>query len=108
MLFYVKGGPKEEVGPPPKPSKELLELLIKEWETVINLKQQGKIVGSYAFIDRPGGFFVFNVESRGELDMLLSKLPLHPFAKFDIVTLITAEKALERVKQDRVSGESPE
>jgi muconolactone delta-isomerase len=105
MLFFVKGGPKG--GSPPLLPEQLLEHVIKEWETVINFRQQGKVLESYGYVDNPGGFIIFNVSSREELDMLLSKLPMHPFTEFEIIPLITAEQALERAKQGEVSGPPP-
>lgn len=105
MLFFVKGSPKG--GPPPLSPEQLLEHVIKEWETVIDFKQQDKVLESYGYVDHPGGFIIFNVNSREELDMLLSKLPMNSFTEFEISPLITAEQALERAKQGEVSGPAP-
>ncbi len=105
MLFFVKGGPKG--GPPPLSPEQLLEHVIKEWETVVNFKQQGKVLESYGYVDNPGGFIIFNVKSREELDTLLTKLPMHPFTQFEISPLITAEQALKRAKQGEISGPAP-
>jgi muconolactone delta-isomerase len=107
MLFYVKGGPKDKEGPLPLPRDKFLEHVGKEWETVINFRQKGKIVEAYGYLDRPGGFIIYDVSSREELDKLLSKLPMHPFTEFEIVPLITAEQALELVKQGKISGLKP-
>ena len=103
MLFYVKGGPKGGQAPPGPPTKEFLDLVIKEWETVIKLEEAGKIVGSYGYGDRPGGFSIYNVYSRDELDELLKELPLHSYADFEIVPLIPAEQAIERAKEGKLS-----
>jgi muconolactone D-isomerase len=108
MLFFVKGGPKEKEGPPPLPYEQFLEYVVKEWETVIDFQQQGKILGAYGYADQPGGFIIYDVSSREELDNLLSKLPMHPFTKFEVLPLITAEQALERAKQGKTSGPAPE
>ena len=105
MLFFVKGGPKG--GPPPLPPEQLLEHVIREWETIINFRQQGKVSESYGYVDNPGGFIIFNVNSREELDMLISQLPMHPFSEFEITLLITAEQALQRAKQGQLSGPAP-
>jgi muconolactone delta-isomerase len=106
MLFFVKGGP--EGGPPPLSPEQLLEYVIKEWETVINFKQKGKVLESYGYVDHPGGFVIFNVNSREELDELISKLPMHSFSEFEISPLITSEQALARAKQGNVSGPAPD
>ena len=103
MLFYVKGGPKGGQAPPGPPTKEFLDLVIKEWQTVIKFRDEGKIVGSYAYGDRPGGFSIYDVDSRDELDELLKELPMHSYADFEIVPLITAEQAIERTKEGKLS-----
>jgi len=104
MLFYVKGGPKEKGVPPPLPRDKFLEHVIKEWETVINFRQKGKIVDAYGYLNQPGGFIIYDVGSREELDNLLSKLPMYPFAEFEVVALITAEQALKMAKQGKIPG----
>ena len=108
MLFYVTGGPKEKGGPPPLPHDKFVEHVIKEWEAVINFRQKGKIVEAYGYVNQPGGFMIYDVSSREELDDLLSKLPMHPFAEFEVVPLITAEKALEMTKQGKTPGDTTE
>lgn len=106
MLFFVKGGPKS--GPPPLSPEQLLEHVIKEWETIIGFRQQGTVLESYGYVDYPGGFIIFNVNSREELDKLLSKLPMYSFTEFEISQLITAEQALKRAEQGEVSGPAPD
>jgi len=108
MLFYVKGGPKHKEGPPPLPPDKLLEHVVKEWQTIIDVRQQGKILAAYGYVDQPGGFIIYDVSSREELDDLLTQLPMHPFTEFEVVALITAEQALERAKQGKTSGPAPE
>ena len=104
MLFYVKGGPKEKGVPPPLPREEFLEHVIKEWETVINFRRKGKILEAYGYTNQPGGFIIYDVNARKELDDLLSQLPMHPFTEFQVVPLITAEQALELAKQGKIPG----
>ena len=109
MLFYVKGEPKDKDAPPPLPLDRLLEQVVKEWETVISFRQQGKILAAYGYVDQPGGFIIYDVSSREELDDLLTQLPMQSFveSKFQVMPLITAEQALERAKQGRTSGPAP-
>ena len=104
MLFYVSGKPKGALGPPPVPADEFLRLVVQEWETVIESRKQGKISAAYGYANQPGGFIIYDVGSKEELEDLLSKLPMHAIAKFEIVPLITAEQALARAKQGKVSG----
>ena len=61
MFFYVKGGPKKKGEPSPFPSEQLLKLVVKEWETVINFQQQGKIIETYGYAGQPGGFSIYDV-----------------------------------------------
>jgi muconolactone delta-isomerase len=107
MLFFVKGGPKDKEAPPPFPQDQWFEYVVKEWETVIDYKQQGKILEAYGYGEQPGGFIIYDVGSRDELENLLARLPLHQFTKFEIMPLITAEQALERSKQGKISGPGP-
>ncbi len=107
MLFYVIGGPKGEGPPPAAPPKEFMELVVKEWQHVIGLKEQGKVVAAYAYIEKPGGFVIFDAESREALDELLMTLPMYEHANFQVTPLITAEQALERARQGKTYGPAP-
>jgi|GEM_PF-978256 len=107
MLFYVKGEPKKGEGPPAIPAGQLLEYVVKEWETVLEFREQGAILGAYGYADHPGGFIIYDVSSREELENLLSKLPMHALAQFEIIPLITADAALARAKQGKLSGPAP-
>jgi len=107
MLFYVIGGPKGEGPPPGPPPPEFMELVVKEWQHVIGLMEQGKVAAAYAYIEKPGAFLVCDVESREELDEMLHSLPMHEYSNIQITPLITAEQALERAKQGRTFGPPP-
>jgi muconolactone D-isomerase len=96
MLFFVKG---ESTGMPPMPPDQVYELVVKEWETIISYKQQGKILAGGAMAGRRGGCVIFDVDSSDELHTLISQLPLFPFIAWEIIPLISAESALERAKQ---------
>ena len=101
MYFYVKGGPKKDAPPPPP---DIKERVVKEWEHVIAQRKEGKIVDAYGYADRKGGFIVYKVESREELEKLLNELPMAPFSEWEIIELVTLEEALERTKQGKLSG----
>lgn len=96
MLFFVKA---EVKGMVPLPPEQLLELAVKEWETVISYRQQGKILAGGALAGRKGGCGIWNVESAEELHTLLFQLPLFPFLECEIIPLIPVEYALEGTKQ---------
>jgi len=97
MLFLVIGHPKEGRVLPSK--REFLELVVKEWETVIAHRETGQVVEVYGFDDGTGGIVVFDVESREELDSLLNELPLDPYADWDVLPLIEADVGLEKAKK---------
>jgi muconolactone delta-isomerase len=105
MLFYVAGGPKE--GQPMPPPEQLIGIVVKEWETVLDFQKQGKIVGAFGLVEKPGGFVICDVDSKEDLDDLLKQLPMHPYVTFNIMPLITAEEALARAKQGKVEGPPP-
>ncbi|MBA7491093.1 hypothetical protein ES702_01638 [subsurface metagenome] len=96
MLFFVKA---ETKGAFPLPPEETLELVVKEWETVISYKQQGKILAGGALAGRKGGCGIFDVDSSEELNTLVSQLPCFPFSEWEIIPLNTTEYALESAKQ---------
>ena len=96
MLFYVKG---ELKGVVPLPPEQLLELAVKESETVISYGKQGKVLAGGTFAGRKGGCGIFNVDSPEELHILVSQLPMFPFCEWEIIPLIPTEVALEGTKQ---------
>ena len=96
MLFYVKGELKGALALPPEQS---LELVVKEWETSISYRKQGKILAGGALAGRKGGCGIWNVDSAEELHTLVSQLPLFPFIEWEIIPLFPAEVALEGYKQ---------
>jgi hypothetical protein len=104
MLFYVIAKPKGEGPPPTAPPKEFVELVVKEWEHVIGLMEEGKVAAAYGYQDKPGGFMICNVESREDLEELFETLPMYEHAVFEVAPLLSAVEALERAKQGRTVG----
>jgi muconolactone D-isomerase len=96
MLFFVKG---EAKGAVPLPPEQLLELAVKEWETVISYSEQGKALAGGALAGGKGGCGIWNVQSAEELHTLLSQLPGFPLCEWEIIPLIPVEYALEWTKQ---------
>ena len=96
MLFFVRGGPKEDVPRPPR--EEFLPLVVMEWETVLRQKAEGKVVGVWGFAEGRGGVVIYDVASREELDACLRELPMDPYAVWEVVPLMSAEEALEKTK----------
>ena len=96
MLFFVKG---ELKGAFPLPPEQFLELAVKEWETSMSYREQGKILAAGALAGRKGGCGIWDVDSTEELDTLVSQLPLFPFIEWEIIPLTAPEHAIELVKQ---------
>jgi len=88
MLFFLRASPKRDTSQPP--SVEYLEQVVKEWETVIDYREQGKILGAFS---------IWDVDSKEELDKIATKLPMHPFVEWEISPLWTAEEILEKARQ---------
>jgi len=97
VLFFLRASPKGNISQPP--SVEYLEEVVKEWETVIDYKEQGKVLGAFCFADGKGAFSIWDVDSKEELDKIVTKLPMYPFAEWEINPLWTAEETLEKAKQ---------
>ena len=96
MLFYVKG---ELKGVAPLPPEQIMELAIKESETVISYREKGKVLAGGILAGRKAGCGIFNVDSPEELHALVSQLPMFPFCEWEIIPLIPREVALEGTKQ---------
>jgi len=96
MLFYVKG---ELKGVVPLPPEQLLELVVKESETIISYRKKGKVLAGGTLAGRKAGCGIFNVDSPEELHTLVSQLPMFPFCEWEIIPLIPTEVALEGNKQ---------
>ena len=96
MLFFVK---VEAKGMVPLPPEQLSELVVKEWETIISYRQQGKILAAGGLAGGKGGCAIFNVESAEELHTLARQMPLFRFLDWEIIPLIPVEYALESAKQ---------
>ena len=91
MLFFAKA---EFIDTVPLSIEKFLELAVAEWETISKYKSQGKVLTGGALKDRKGGCGIFNVDSKQELDNLLSGLPMFQFLEWEIIPLETIEGAL--------------
>ena len=96
MLFFVKG---EVKGVLPLPPEQSLELQVKEWETCLSYREQGKTLAGGALAGRKGGCGIFNVDLVEELHRLVSQLPCFPFGEWEIIPLVPIEHALEQAKE---------
>ena len=96
MLFFVKG---EVKGILPLPPEQSLELRVKEWETIMSYREQGKALAGGAMAGLKGGCGIFNVDSVEELHTLVCQLPAFPYCEWEIIPLVSVEYALEHAKQ---------
>lgn len=100
MLFLVKS---ESKGAYPLPPEEFLPLVAKHLEAVTEQEKQDKILAQGALAGAKGSYHIYDVESSEELHTLICELPLFPFGDWEIVPLISNEKAMESVKQSLAS-----
>lgn len=99
MLYLVIGKPKDGRILPPK--KDFLELVVREWETVIGYKEAGTILDVFGFRDGNGGIIILEAGSGEEVGAMVRELPLFHYADWEIVPMMTAEEGLEKAKAMR-------
>lgn len=95
MLFLLEC---EVKGAVPQPQEQFLEIGMKNVETLIHYKKQGKIVAGGAMAGRKGSYAIFDVDSIEELQRLVTQLPMFPFMEVELIPLISWEQTLESVK----------
>jgi len=78
---------------------EYLEQVVKEWETVIAYREEGKVLDVFCFTNGKGAFSIWDLDSKERLDKIVIGLPMYPFADWEISQLWTAEETLEKAKQ---------
>jgi muconolactone D-isomerase len=100
MLFLFKG---EIKGTTPVPSEQFFELAVKQVETLMSYKQQGKILAGGIMAGRKGSYAIWNVDSVEELQRLMAQLPMFPFGENELIPLISYEQALESAKRLQAS-----
>ncbi|MFX0069090.1 MAG: muconolactone Delta-isomerase family protein [Promethearchaeota archaeon] len=84
---------------PPIPTEKFLEMVVKEWETALQFRKEGKADINYGLAGQKGAMAIFNAESGAELDADLMKLPLYGWLDIEIYPLMTAEEVLTRTKK---------
>ena len=97
MLFFLRASPKRDTWQPS--SMEYLEQVVKEWETVIEFKEKGMVLGVICFANGKGAFSIWDVASKEKLDKIIGGLPMYPFADWEIIPLWGAEETLEKAKK---------
>ena len=97
MLFLVIGKPREGRDLPPK--EGFLKLVKREWETVIRLRKDEKILDVYGFTDGSGGIIILEATSREVVMDMVGNLPLFKYADWEIKSMMNAYEGLEKAKQ---------
>jgi muconolactone delta-isomerase len=96
MLFLFKG---ETKGVVPIPPEQYFERAVKQVETLMSYKQQGKILAGGVMVGRRGSYAIFDVESIEELQKLVNQMPMNPFTENEVVPLVSYELAIETAKK---------
>jgi muconolactone delta-isomerase len=95
VLFFVKAQLNEQ---PPMPREQFLGMMASTWQVIKQLESSGKVVAGGAMIGHRAGCVILDVESNEELADLLNRLPLSAYLQWEVVPLITADRALESAK----------
>jgi muconolactone D-isomerase len=73
-----------------------LSMVKNQWNYIDDLKKKGKFIEAYRMSGRKGGIAIADVESHGELNRLLSNMPLFPWLDTEATPLISMEDASSR------------
>lgn len=95
MLFFVKAKLAEQ---PPMPREQFLGMMASTWQVIKQLEGNGKVITGGAFVGQRAGCVIVDVDSNEELADLLNRLPLSAYLDWEVVPLITAERALDSAK----------
>jgi len=95
MLFFVKATLNEQ---PPMSREQYLGMIASTWQVIRQMEANGKVISGGAFIGQRAGCVIVDVDSHEELADLLNRLPLSAYLDWEVVPLITAERALESAK----------
>lgn len=97
MLFLVE---VEVEQMPAIPLNDFLDLVVQEWELVQRLKRTGKVQAAGKLAGRRGAVAIFNVESLGEVDDFITRLPLFQyFTKIMVAPLSSPEEAAVQARR---------
>lgn len=91
MLFMIK----TEIEHVPNMDRDTFLAMVKDqWNYLVGLKKKGKLIEAYRMSGRKGGIAIAEVDSHGELNRLLSNMPLYPWLETEAVPLIPIEETL--------------
>lgn len=93
MLFLVK----TEIAHMPNSDRDTFLAMVKDqWNYILELKKRGKFIEAYRMSGRKGGIAIADVESHGELNKLLSMMPLYPWLETEAIPLISMDERSSR------------
>ena len=95
MLFFVKAELAEQA---PMPREQFLGMMASTWQVIKQLEGSGKVVAGGAFVGQRAGCVIVDVDSNEELADLLNRLPLSAYLDWEVVPLISADRALDSAK----------
>lgn len=97
MLFLVKVEIKKL---PDIPVKDFFGFVIKEWEYFMRMKKRGRVLGGGKLAGRRGAAAIFEAETNGEIEEMITRLPLFPFfTDIEVTPLVEVEKSLTDAKR---------
>ncbi len=95
MLFFVKASLNEQ---PPMSRDQYLGMVASTWQTIKQLEGNGKVITGGAFVGQRAGCVVLDVDSNEELADIMNRLPLSAYLTWEVVPLISADRALDSAK----------
>ncbi len=88
MLFLIR----TEIVHMPNMDRDAFQAMVKDqWSYIIEQKKKGKFLEAYRMSGRKGGIALADVKSHGELNKLLSMMPLYPWLETEAIPLISME-----------------
>jgi muconolactone D-isomerase len=94
MLFLVK----TEINHMPNMDQETFQNMVRDqWKYVLDLEKKGVFKTAYRLSGRKGGIAIADVESHGQLNRILSMMPLYPWLDTEAVPLISLEEKASQV-----------
>ncbi len=94
MLFLIK----TEISNVPNMDQQTFQSMVKEqWNYILELKKKGQLIEAYRMAGQKGGIAIAKVENHGELNQILSMMPLYPWLETNAIPLIALEEKSSRV-----------
>jgi muconolactone delta-isomerase len=95
MLFFVRATLAEQ---PQMAREQYLGMVASTWQTIKQLEENGKVISGGAFVGQRAGCVIVDVDSNEELADLLNRLPLSAYLEWEVIPLISADRALDSAK----------